>query len=288
VRAGATLFQSFAAASELQSRRTRPNESRRGEVKPVRLVILLLLLVGCALPVVAAPKYKHKSEAEIARMTPAQRVWEYAEEQAHHKYDLSDEQGQLLSKYIWRDGLAGLPRMIEIMDEYDPTSPDSGGREGERFDAMWMLLADLDGHVVRLRASEEGRRAMDALERAIQRMRAAGYGRKDQQGWEQHGRFKLASARLEGAKGVNFADEAIRDTFWVRYKLQMSDQELLAFSNFLVERHPQYPGWSEWNFIKDYTRMNEAGYPRQVHTMKNPERFYEAYLEFKKDKSSHY
>jgi hypothetical protein len=46
-------------------------------------------------------------------MTPAQRVDEYAEEQAHHKYDFLDNQGHLIGKYILRDGLAALPRMIE-------------------------------------------------------------------------------------------------------------------------------------------------------------------------------
>lgn len=248
-------------------------------------VILLLWLMSFAPSVIHAEVYKHKPEAEIARMTPAQRVDEYAEEQAHHKYDFLDEQGHLLEKYIWRDGLAALPRMIEIMDEYDPTrASGKRGHKGERFDAMWMLLFDLDNHVVRLRGSEEGRQAMNALEQAIQRMRAAGYGQKDQDEWEQHGRFEMAGTHLEEARGVGFVDHDIRDTFWVRYKIQMSDQELLAFSNFLVARDSTYPSWSETDFIKDYTRINQAGNPAQVHIMKKPERFYEAYLEFKKAK----
>jgi hypothetical protein len=249
--------------------------------------IILLVLMSCAPLVIHAEEYKHKSEAEIARMTPAQRVDEYGEEQAHHKYDFLDEHGQLIEKYIWRDGLKALPRMIEIMDEYDPTrSSGKRGHKGERFDAMWMLLGDLDNHVVRLRGSDEGRRAMDALERAIQRMRAAGYGQKDQDEWAKHGRFEMAVAHLEQARGINlFTDPAIRETFRREYKILLSKEELLAFSNFMVAHYPEYPGWSETNYFKDPTQINKAGVPSRVRTMKKPERFYEAYLEFKKTKN---
>jgi hypothetical protein len=235
--------------------------------------------------VLPAPKYRHKSEAEIARMTPAQRVDEWVDEHVYHRYDLEDDHADIIKRYILRDGLGALPRMIEIMDEYDPTKFREGqGRRGERFDACWEMLGYIDHQVVRLRASEEGRRAMEALERAIDRMRAAGYGQKDQHEWEQHGRFDLAVMYLEEAKGVNLADRAMMDTFWIRHKVQMTDEELVAFSNFMVARDPTYPSWSEKDFIKDYTRINEAGNPAQRHVMKKPERFYEAYLEFKKTK----
>lgn len=247
---------------------------------------ILLWLVSFAPFLIPAPGYKHKSETEIAQLTPAQRVDEYAEEQAHHKYDLADEQSELIEKYIWRDGLKALPRMIEIMDEYDPTRASGRGeRKGERFDAMWMLLADLDNHVVRLRGSKEGERAMDALESAIQRMRAAGYGQKHQHEWEQHGRFESALAAVQQAKGINLIDEAIRATFRLEYKIVLSDAELLELSKFLVAHHPEYPSWSETNYFRDYTQINEAGNPLWVHTMKKPEQFYTAYSQFKKTKN---
>lgn len=247
--------------------------------------IILLWLVSFALFVIPAPGYKHKPEAEIARMTPAQRVDEWVNEQVHHRFDLDDDHADLIEKYIKRDGLKALPRMIEIMDEYDPTRfPEGKGRRGERFDAIWMLLSNLDNHVVRLRGSEEGRRAMDALERAIQRMRAAGYGQKDQHEWEQHGRFDLAVMYLEDAKGISRTDQAIRDTLRLEYKILLPDEELLSFSNFMASHHPEHPGWSKTNHFRDYTQINEAGNPLWVYTMKKPERFYEAYLEFKKTK----
>lgn len=246
--------------------------------------LVLLLWVSCLTPtVLPAPVYQHKSEAAIARMTPAERVEEYAEEQARHKYDVSDEQGELIGKYLRRDGLAALPRMIEIMDEYDPTrAAGKRGHRGERFDAVWMLLGDIDNHTVRLRASEEGRSAIAALERAVGRMRAAGFGQPNQHDWERHGRFELALMNLDEAKGVGSVDRSIRDTLWVRHQIQMSDGELLALSNHLVARDPTYPSWSETDFIRDETRKNEAGYPLRVYVMRKPERFYEAYLEFKK------
>lgn len=236
--------------------------------------------------IIPVDRYKHKSEAEIASMTSAQRVDEYAEEQAHHKYDVLDRHRDLLRKYITRDGLKALPRMIEIMDEYDPTR-DSGKRrhKGESFDAMWMMLGYIDNDAVRLRGSEEGRRAIDALERAIQRMRAAGYGQPDQDEWAKHGRFELATTYLEEDKGINSTDRAIKDTFRLEYKILLLDEELLEFSNFLAAHYPEYPGWSETNYFRDYTQINKAGFPLWVYTMKKPERFYEAYLEFKKTKS---
>jgi hypothetical protein len=249
----------------------------------MKQIIILLWLMSFVSLAHSAPKPKHKSEAEIARMTPAQRVDEWVNEEVHHGFDLDDDHSGLIKKYVLRDRLAALPRMIEIMNEYDPTRFREGkGRRGERFDACWLMLSYIDRRAVRLRASEEGRRAMDALERAINRMRAADYGQKDQHEWEQHGRFELALTYLNEAKGINLTDLAIMDTFWVRHKIEMSEQELLTFSNFLVARDPTYPSWSEQDFIKDYTRLNEAGNPFQRNIMKQPERYYEAYLEFKK------
>jgi hypothetical protein len=247
---------------------------------------MLLMLFGCAATAVFAARwYRHKSEAELARMTPAQRVDEWVNEQVRHGSDLDDDHEDLIKKYVLRDGLAALPRLVEIIGEYDPTRPSgrSGGR-GERFDACWEMLGYLDRDAVRLRGTEEGRRALDALERAVRRMRAAGHGQKDQHDWARHGRFDLALMKLEQARGIGFADEAVRHALWVRYRVGMSDEELLAFSNFLVARDPFYPGWSGMEFITDDSRKNEAGYPTRAHVMKKPERFYEAYLEFKNTK----
>lgn len=248
-----------------------------------RRLLVLVWVLGSTQFVDACAQYRHKSEAEIAAMTPAQRVEEYANEQAYHKYDILDKQNNLISKYLRRDGLNALPRMIEIMNEYDPAN--AAGRsanKGERFDAMWMLLGELDTRVVRLRASAEGRQAIEALDRAINRMRAAGYGKKDQHEWAEHGRFDLTSTTLQDAKGINATDEAIQDTLRINYKIRLSDKELQAFTNSLISQDASYPGWSETDLIKDYSRINEAGNPAQLFVMKEPDRFYKAYLQFKK------
>src|SRR5207249_12244630 len=125
-------------------------------------------------------------------------------------------------------------------------------------DGSSLMLNYLDERQVRLHRAEEGRRAMDALERAINRMRAVGYGRKDQYEWPQHGRFNLAVMYLQEANGINDTDEAIRSTLRLEHRIQLSDAELLEFSNFLVGRYPEYPSWSERDFIKIF---DEAGKP---------------------------
>ncbi len=251
--------------------------------EPVILIMCLMSFASCAS--LGELIYKHKSEAEIAQMTPAQRVDEWVNEQVYHRYDVLDEQKYLIRKYITTDGLKALPRMIEIMDEYDPTKFREGKeRRGERFDACWSMLGYIDDDAVRLRGSKEGRRAIDALERAIGRMRAANYGQPDQQEWEQHGRFELAVMQLESAKGINSVDNAIKQTFRLEYKIVLSNAELLEFSNFLATHYPEYPGWSEKNNFQDMTQINEAGFPLWIYTMKKPERFYKAYIEFKKTK----
>jgi len=66
--------------------------------------------------------YKHKSEAEIAQLTPASGAWdEFAKEQAYHRFDLQDQQGLLLEKWVMSDGLAAVPRITQLIDEYNAT-----------------------------------------------------------------------------------------------------------------------------------------------------------------------
>jgi hypothetical protein len=231
-----------------------------GKLKPGRLM--------AALEPILIPEshktYKHRSEAEIARMTPAQRIDEQISE-GEHIFDGSDKQSYLIQKYRRIDGLKGLPYLIQLIDGYDPKR----SRDTRFFDAM-IMASDLDDNVVRLRASPEGRSVIEAIERLSTRMRVA--GKTD----------SMVEMTLISAKAVNSADEAVRDTLWVKYRIKISDSELLEYSDYLVKRDPTYPGWSKQNFVKDYSRINEAGNPSQVHIMKKPKRYYHAYLAFKK------
>ncbi|HKO62723.1 MAG TPA: hypothetical protein VJV03_16275 [Pyrinomonadaceae bacterium] len=251
--------------------------------KLIKQSVLLGLLVFAPF-VCACGQYKHKTESQLAGMTSAQRVEEYANEQAHHKYDFLDEQSRLILKYIRQDGRKALPPMVLIIDQYDPTTVTTSNKNGERFDAMWMLLGDLDSYVIRVRATDEGRTAIDRLQNAINRMNNSTSAVNDH--WATEGRLKLATKTLEDANGIGFADRTVRDTFWIQYKVQLSDEELLKFSNFLVARDPNYPSWSQTDFIKDFSRINDSGNPLQVYVMKNPSPFYNEYLEFKKSVDS--
>jgi hypothetical protein len=254
--------------------------------KIMKSAILLLCLMNFVPFTVHAQWYRHKSEDKIARMAPAQRVDEYVKENTHHYYDvLDDYHGDMIEKYIRHDGLKALPRIIEIMDEYDPTR--SSGRRGnkaERFDNARRLFQLLDNHVVRLRASDEGKRAIDALGRVIERMRAAGYTvKKDGFDWN-HSTLNIAIYDFNYAKGVNSIDNDIQDTFRFVYKIVLSDTELLEFSNYLTAHYPEYPSWSDGQMVKDDTELSPAGLPVMNRILKKPERYYEAYLEFKKTK----
>ena len=209
--------------------------------------------------------YKHKSEAEIAQMTPEQRIDEEISEAEIHCCDSKDKQSEVIKKYRRMDGLAGSVHLVELMDAYDPKRSSES-----RYSNAVLIAVDIDERIVRLRGSSDGRSVIDAVERLSARMAAA--GRK----------YTYAEDDLPRLKGDNFTDDVIRDTLWVKYRIKVSDSDMLAFSNFLVKRDPGYPSWSERELIKDYSRINKAGNPAQVVIMKKPERFYQEYLTFKK------
>jgi hypothetical protein len=244
--------------------------------------LLLLILLVCASSALQVQAYKHKSEADIARMTPAQRVDEYIKEFAH-RFDLYDLNSDTIEKYILQDGLKVLPRIIEIMDQYDPTK--WSGRthgKGERFEACWVMFNRIDRKGQRLRASPEGRLAIAALERALNRMTAAGYDKEDQRERAQHGRFELVKQYIKEARGINQTDEVLQNTFRVIFHIAISDLEFHDFIEFLVSRHPDYPSWSNARFVPDPTRPPRDGRAMEAKVLEKPERFREAYTEFKR------
>lgn len=178
-----------------------------------------------------------------------------------------------------------MPRLTEIINEYDPTRFREGdGKRGERFDASVLMLGYIDAFGVRLRSSEEGKQAVDALGRALDRRRKAGYGQPDQHDWERHERFDEAASQFENAKGISFTDRAIKDTLRIKYNIKLSDVGMLEFVNFLTARYPNYPSWSKLENFVDETQRNSAGNPLQFLILKKPERYYEAYTDFKKTK----
>jgi hypothetical protein len=226
-------------------------------------------LFAAIMPIIAPEDpYTHKSEAQIAAMSPDERVDEEIKENDHGlAIDGSDKQLQIIQKYRRRDGLKGWQRIVELINSYQPKRP----RDTRAFSAI-MLAAQIDFYSVRLRASVEGRQIIDAVKRLADRLQSL--DRSDE----------IVEIELKEMSGVNDADHAIQDTLWVNYRIKLADKNLLKFSNFLVSRDPTYPNWSDSHFIKDYSRVNDAGFPAQVRIMKNPARYYQLYLEFKRRK----
>jgi hypothetical protein len=97
----------------------------------MRLLVVIIELLISAVPISSMAEFHpHKSEAVIARMSPAQDVKEYRTEFLQHSY--SDEYERMLSGYIVRDGLRAVPYLIEVIDAYDPRVPKAQGQEEQR------------------------------------------------------------------------------------------------------------------------------------------------------------
>jgi len=208
--------------------------------------------------------YRHKSEAEIAAMTPAQRIDEAVKEQLYHMPAAENYGFAIIGKYIRRDGVKIFPILAAHMNAYDPTR--ASKCEMMRFFVAHMTAENLDASIIRLRGTEEGRLAIEALEKAVQRMQEASM---DDPKYGPLSDFDFTKSHLRMLKGVNISDGQIRDTLRVRHNVQLTDDELFAFSIFLTALDPKYPSWSE---------VGEVGPPM---LLKDSKRYYDAYLEFK-------
>ncbi len=254
------------------------------------LVILLFVVInlfGCNFSVLtknpfsnddscSEKRYKPKSEAIVASMTTRQLIDELIQFRPNEfrTYEELTDYRISIEKRIRQAGVKALPIFTEYFENsYHKQS--AFDCDKSRFDRVDNIAWDLDRFDFRLRGTDKGKLTIDAFERAIKRVEKPGFTKKA---------VSYYRKTLNDLKGINHYDISIQETFWVRYGLEMSKSELVEFSNFLINLDPTYPSWSDRDFIKDYSRINEAGNPRQVRVMKNPERFYKAYLEFKKTK----
>jgi hypothetical protein len=243
------------------------------------LSFFLITLIGQAATVFCIQFSGHKSEAEIARMTPEQHVKEHCREYVRHGLVDSDY-GDLIERYLYRDGLKAVPYLAMIIDEYDPTRAIAKSHEmAQRAYACTTFLPQLDANVVRLRASVEGKKVIEAMRKLLERMRAAHFDTDEI--YDRRNTYEILVAGLKEVEGINYCDEAIRSTLKLRYHISLSDKELLDFTNHLMSKDPYYPSWSDREEYKDLTQRNEAGNPIWYVIMKKPERFYEAYLQYK-------
>ncbi len=212
----------------------------------------------------SAKTYKHKTEAEIARMTPSQRIYEMILEQENHN-SINDRQDYLIQKYIRMDGIEGWAHLIEMMETYDPKH-----LRDLRFYTAARIASDIDERSFRLRGSPEGQKIIDAIERVSARRKAEGE------------RYSYPEGDIRRLKGVSMTDDTIRETLLIKYRIEISDSELLEFSNYLVKFDPAYPLWSKQIYVKIYPPKNSSREPYMTHIMANPNRFHQAYLAFKK------
>ena len=92
-------------------------------------------------------------------MTVEDRIYEQIREHEHIT-NFGDEHHRVIQKYLRRDGAKTFPYLIKLMDGYNPRSL----RDSGPFVAT-QIAVGIDENVARLRASEEGRRVIDAMKR---------------------------------------------------------------------------------------------------------------------------
>jgi hypothetical protein len=190
----------------------------------------------------------------------------------------------MVRNYILEDGAKSLPAITQIINEFDPTNSKGKSRQKDaRAFASEGLLSQVDGRVIRLRAIPEGKTAIEALRRLVQRMLAAHFDTADVAKSETSDRYRYEASRseLENMEGLNYFDRSIQDTLRVRYKIKLLDVETLGFVEYLISQEPKYPSWSTRENYKALSDRNEAGLPRQYYILKNMEPFYKAYLKYK-------
>ena len=223
-------------------------------------------------------KFKPKSEALIASMTPQQLVEELVAVQpsTFDTYDEIVDYQELIEKRIRKKGAR--IKVLSVLTEYfDKSYKKQSSFNCDKFwvDTLYKIAWDIDRFEFRLRGEEKGRQAIDAFESAIKRAESPGFASKKV--------LSYYNNTLDDLKGIGEYDRKIQNTFLIRKSMELSDDEMLKFSNYLTELDPTYPKWSYWDFIKDYSRLNEAGNPIQRYVLIKPKRFYETYEEFKKE-----
>jgi len=210
--------------------------------------------------------FEHKSEAEIAAMSPEEKMDQMVLEQMFHLPAFDDDNYTLLHLYIINDGIKILPKAIEYMNEYDPNVQECKERSDARLLTAAMYIGKVDHAKFRIRAIENGRLAINALEQAIERQRKS---RLDADDYD--GRGKLLSVLLDGPKGRSIKDDLIKETLEKHYNIKMSEAESVEFTNFLISLDPAYPSWTKGLGWAEITKAESDLY-------------YKAYLKFKKTK----
>lgn len=215
------------------------------------------------------PDYRHKSDDELSVMTPQQLIEEGVREQLYHMPSFDEYAGAMINKYLRKHhSVAVLPVVTKHIADYDPAS-------GDRCQSLrlFVSVAEASGRdrgSIRLRGLAEGKLLIAALEQAVDRMRKAGDGNEAN---SLTSRVDLYTLQLKALKGTNERDEIIRSTLRHRHDVDLSDAELLEFSNFLISIDPEYPTWSG---IADPLKM----------LLEDSQKYYRAYQKYKSKRQS--
>jgi len=236
-----------------------------------------------AVAVAGYPQSSHsKADTALAGITADQHVTEYCEQYYRNGFRDHDYTN-LLESYVLRDGTEAPPSLIKAIDDYDPATKEGRSPKSEAWGfAAEGLLHQLDQRCIRLRATEIGMKAIQSMERVIQRMHRAGFDFENGPGYsKQLSRYQETSILLKEMQGINFLDSAIQDTLRIKYGISLSEGEMLGFVRYLIASDPRYPGWAEREGYWDPTTLNAAGTASRRVIVKNHERFYRLYLSYK-------
>ncbi len=236
-------------------------------------ILLLCVIVNGCNDVVSQSScgnryFEHKSLQEIAAMTPEQKMDQMVLEQMFHAPWDNDENHELLHRYLVENGPEILPTAIKFITEFDPAVAECRERNRTRLFTAAMYLSNIDNAKFRIRSTEHGTLAIIELEKAIERRRKA---MPDPEAHDS--RKNLLALFLEGLVGRTIKDGFIKETLKERYKIELSEAELVEFSDFLTLLDPTYPSWTHiWN-------TTVPGAPGMTTT--ESERFHQAYRMFK-------
>jgi hypothetical protein len=138
----------------------------------------------------------------------------------------------------------------------------------------------MDEVEVRARGTEEGRTAISALRRAIDRMRAA-ESQPQYDAYQRRLHHEKLSSAIQQLEGFSFRDDGIRNALKLNHKIVLSDGEFREFVSYLIKKDPYYPAQCRMKLYKDTAAANDGGYPPEYYVELNIEPFYKLYLQFK-------
>ena len=240
--------------------------------------IFLLWFISLSATLSAQSAYRHKSEAEIAKMTPEQRVEEACKEHTHHLTRIPDDQMTMIGRFLDQDGMKVLVPATKIIKELDPTIPRQSSEEKYRkFEAAAWIILGVDSSHRRIRTTDEGRQAILVIKQVSENLRTMLY--KKETGKEGNLPYYYAEAGscLKELEGVNRTDGIIQTTLERKYKIKLSEKELAAFSEFLVSQDPTYPAWSEGECIMEPLSNPISRRMQCILVFKKPEPFFQSY-----------